>query len=473
MIVKYYATIITGFVETLLFGGIIYGWSAINYVFTREGYFSSSCNMSFNRSVTAENVLGCPNQQYNLELVFTLSVSLSFGLSIANGLILDYFGIWVLRTLSSVLLIFSCLTVAFSSPAISWVLYPSIILIGVSGVGLYLTNIETANLLPRRRGVVVNFINGAVVAGIVVFTVAKTAYQHGATVKQIFLFLSVLAFFTILRTYFLMPKILVPHEIPEGYNYGIQECCNQKNFVSESEMQQLVESSGGVEDEISGKSEQNTETLKSFVSTSIYILGVFSFSIQELRINFLVESMNAWLGILSKDNTFLTSSFLSAFGYIQISALIFSPVTGALFDFVFSYFNEKSNLSSKQATLKALSLNCFICSLSTIIYSVLTLIPIANLQYVTFMLAVLSNLLVTANLSLLVIQCFPMEHIGTLFGIAVLICAIVSTLQYPLYYVAVHYFENNFTFVNIIVLLLALLTLAHPANLYRRSKLSN
>lgn len=465
MNLKYYASIITGFIETLLFGGLIYGWSGLNYILTREGYFGSSCNASSNSS---ENVqAGCPDQEYNLELVFTLSVSLSFGLSIANGLILDNFGIWAVRTISSLLLVFSCIVIAFSTPATSYVLYPSMILIGVSGVGLYLTNLETANLLPKWRGVIVSLINGAVVAGIVVFTLAKTAYENEITIKEIFLFLAFLGFFTFIRTFFLMPKILIPHELPEHYYYGIKECCNKKSFDSETELL-LVDSANQNEEEVDEKKEE--KRLKTYVSTSIYLLGVYSFSIQELRVNFLVESMNAWLTKLLHHNTASVSTFLSAFGYTQISALIFSPIFGVLFDFTQKYYNKKGNLTAKQAALKSLSINCLICSSSTIMYSILTLIPLGNLQYISFILAVISNALVSANISLLVIQCFPMEYIGTLLGISVLLCAVVASFQYPFYYVAVHYFDGSFFAVDIFMLFLAVTTLAHPYNLYRCSK---
>ena len=127
------------------------------------------------------------------------------------GLILDHFGTWSVRTLASIFSILSSLMVAFSYQEISWILYPAFILIAISGTGIYTSNIQVANLYPRFRGLIVNLINGALIAGNVVGTDAKSAYQNGISLKAIFLFLAI----------FLMPKRVIPHTTTLPSNYCI------------------------------------------------------------------------------------------------------------------------------------------------------------------------------------------------------------------------------------------------------------
>ena len=81
----------------------------------------------------------------------------------------------------------------------------------------------------------------------------------------------------------------------------------------------------------------------------------------------------------------------------------------------------------------------------------------------------MANTLPTANASLLIIQCFPMKHFGKLFGLLMCVSTIIILLQYPMYFVAIHYFEGKFLVMNVILLCLVIATLVHPFNLYRKS----
>ena len=47
-----------------------------------------------------------------------------------------------------------------------------------------------------------------------------------------FKFLGVLAF---TRTFFLMPKRIIPHTLPNNYYYDIEECCLQSSTENENE----------------------------------------------------------------------------------------------------------------------------------------------------------------------------------------------------------------------------------------------
>ena len=446
---------------------IVYGWSSFDFIFTHEQYFIITCNASSKEAVNNTMVVEhC--QQYNLELIYTLAATIGLMSGIIWGLILDRFGTWTLRAISCIMFTSSSLMVAFSYQEISWILYPAFILISASGIGIYTTNGQVGNLYPRFRGLIVNLINGAFIANIFVGTVAKSAYQNGITLKAIFLFFAFFGMLAFIRTFFLMPKGIISHTLSNNYYYGIEECCLQSSTENENEYLLNNAESAVAANEDNNKMPELS--LKSCILTSIYLLAVYSSTVQELRVDYFIEALNSWLQYLIPNNPSLVSLQLSFFGYVQVVALLATSINGIIFDRSLHYFRENTNLSSKQANLRSLSVVCFICSSSTILYSIFNLASWVNLQYVTFILTIVSNSFVSANLQLLILQCFPMKYFGTLLGIAIFFWALATPLQYLLYYIAIHYCNGNFLVVNVFMLLLSITTLMHPLNLYRLSK---
>ena len=467
MTVKYFFTVFSTIIETICLTEIVYGWSSFDFILTAEGYFIFSCNSSSKEAVNNTMVVEhC--QQYNLELVYTLAATIGLMSGIVWGLILDCFGTWTLRAISCIMFISSSLMVAFSYQEISWILYPAFILISASGIGIYTSNGQVGNLYPRFRGLIVNLINGAFIASIFVGTAAKSAYQSGISLKAIFLFLAFLGVLGFMRTFFLMPKGIIPHTLPNNYYYGIKECCLQS--LTENEDKYLLDNKESAVTADEYKNKMPELSLKLCILTSIYLLAVYSSTVQELRLDFFIEALNSWLRYLIPNNTSLISLQLSSFGYVQTVALLATPINGLIFDKLLNYFRENPNLSSKQANLRSLSIVCCICSSSTILYSTLNLAPWVNLQYVTFTLTVISGSFTSSNLELLILQCFPMKYFGTLLGIAIFCWALATPLQYLLYYIAIHYCNGNFLVANVFMLVLSITTLMHPLNLYRLSK---
>ena len=80
MHLKNVIAVLAAILETLCVGNIVFGWSAMVYILTRENYFDSGCNLSISifHNQTSDSVI-CQSQQYNLELIFTLSVT--FGMA--------------------------------------------------------------------------------------------------------------------------------------------------------------------------------------------------------------------------------------------------------------------------------------------------------------------------------------------------------------------------------------------------------
>ena len=466
MTFKTFVTVVTAPIEITCVAALVSGWSSMQYILVKEHYFESGCNKS-NTSVhsnISENVI-CHYQLYNLGLIYTLSMFISTNLAVAGGAIMDRFGVRILRDLSTFLFSVSCTAIAFSTPQSSWILYPAMILLACSGVFFFTSNMPVANLYPKLRGTSVNIMNGASAASIAMFTIAKQAYEHAISLKAIFLFLSSLGVLLTLRTYFLMPRKTIPYDVPNNFYYGIKEyfCKPEDDAESEplvSDQQASLEKHNKFPD----------KSLKSCIFSSIYILGTLALAIQWLRLAFFIESLDAWLDYLLSRNKALISFNISVFGYMQFSALVLAVLNGITFDWLYHYFEKKVSLTSMQARLRGLAILSLICISSTLTYSVFTLINVIDLQYASYALNTMSDTFQSANLGLLVIQCFPMKHFGTLNGLAFFVSSIVLSMQFPLYYIAIHYFDGNFFVINLILLLLVIAVFAHPINLYRKSR---
>ena len=456
--------VLTAVLETLCVSDIIFGWSSMVYILTGEDYFTSNCNQSnssFHNNTSKDKI--CYSQQYNLELVFTMSVVVSLVASILGGLILDRFGTMVMRNVSTLLYMISCVAIAFSTPQTSWILYPAMIILATSGYFLYISNVQTANLFPKLRGTIVNVLNGALASSIVVFTLAKKAYESGISLKAIFLFMASLGFLFVLRTFFMMPKLMIPYDVSSDFRYGIKEYCSKK--VDDGESEELLQN--GSNDVMLDSDEKSW---KSYILNSLLLSGILSIGIQWLRVNVLIESLNVWLKNIIPHDPALVSLNISVFGYVELSGFVLAPLNGAVFDLFFHYFEKKSSSNSTNSKLKALAIVCLISSCSSILYSVFVLAEILVLQYLTYIGAAVANTFPSANISLLVIQCFPMKHFGKLLGFAVCCSAIIISLQYPVFYVGIHYYKGDFFVVNIIMLCLVIVTLVHPINIFRKSR---
>ena len=210
-------------------------------------------------------------------------------------------------------------------------------------------------------------------------------------------------------------------------------------------------------------------SLKSCVFSSLYLLATFTSVIQLVRVDVYIESLNSFLHNLLGNDTQLLKYDVGIFGYFHISAFIFVPMHGLIFDFLLRYYEMSPYLTSMQARKRSLSVMYLISSCISIICSIFALILNAKLQYATFLLIVMQTVFACANISLLLVQLFPMQHFGSLYGLVYAIYAIGIALQYGLYFVEIMFLQNNFFFINALFLVLCIATLFHPIDLYRKS----
>ena len=173
-----------------------------------------------------------------------------------------------------------------------------------SGWLLDISLLQTVNLFPRFRGTNVDIINGALDASLVIFSIVKAAYEAGISLKAIFLFMGfTIGIFALIRTFLLMPKMVLPYEVPDDFSYGISEYCkgtkSSSRRTSEEEallldqMEVVANSKKNGNNKFdSNDRDANVPKPKEAILNSLYILGTFSMVVQWFRCSFFIEALN-------------------------------------------------------------------------------------------------------------------------------------------------------------------------------------
>ncbi|XP_038055312.1 solute carrier family 43 member 3-like isoform X1 [Patiria miniata] len=239
-----------GAFENLLFSGVFFGWASLVYVVKQEGYFSHLCPPTNTSTNSTENVgitippaglqispsdptqasttlasVGpgggfptCPEQDAELQLMFTIATFCYEFLLFPMGIVLDKFGTLTMRLLSSCLIIAGLLLIAFSSRETAFLLYPATCFLAIGGVELMFTNMQISSLFGRRKATVMTFLSGCLDSSAFVFIIVKLLYESlGVPLQTSFFVLAGICLTMCLNTLLLPKTSHIPYPLPPGY----------------------------------------------------------------------------------------------------------------------------------------------------------------------------------------------------------------------------------------------------------------
>ncbi|MEL6806066.1 MAG: hypothetical protein AAFO91_20090, partial [Bacteroidota bacterium] len=234
---KRYASLVSGTVEVLLGGGIIYGWAPLSAVLAKEMYFCSDQNETEGENTNTTDNFTCPtemkeSQKENIAFVYTTAtLVLSFS-NVFSGTLYDRFGTFKTRIATSLLFLTGCLLMVLSGPGSNPILvFLGMCSLAVAGSLLLITNLQLGNLFGAFRALTVTLIEGATDSSAFVFLLAKLAHGQGISLQTFFLFLALLMLLQICRTLILMPVKYIPFPLPddENYDYGLLSKCGSSD----------------------------------------------------------------------------------------------------------------------------------------------------------------------------------------------------------------------------------------------------
>ena len=467
----------TAFLEILFLDGAVDGWPSLQYVLQKEGYFEYLCendSLHFdlnNVSMAKSPEKDCPEQESSFNLVYTLLLSALFLCSFPVGWLFDRLAsTWIYRCIASACFTLSFLLLTVSGPATSVLLYPSMIIMAMSGYALLVSNFQLANLAKSGRNAIITAMNGVMDSAVIVFLLIKKGYDNGTNLYTIFQIFTLLTLFIWARTFILMPQKVIYYPLnAHSTIYGWKEwVCFKKR--EESHVPREMETvSGGVAS--NEKPKNNTEIIKSkrkiqkqkvpFTSClKIKLLwtSIFHLSALNLRLSTFYGAVTQWLeGIGESDERI--SQLIDDLGIILIFTVCVAPLNGLLVDLVTRYVQDENK---KVCDLMGSFASMLASSSLGILMSVMTLIPSIYGSFICHLF--LTGFVFGGGVAFIMAH-FPSEHLGKLIGIQLTCVGVVNLLQYALFAISIAV-DPTFFYINIAMLLLCFLTLIHPVAIW-------
>ncbi|XP_047208760.1 equilibrative nucleobase transporter 1-like [Girardinichthys multiradiatus] len=455
-------TFATGLVECLCFAGAVFGWASLVFVLKVDGYFSSLC---FNSTgVNDTQILDCSAQDEQFSLIFTITAFMNNFLTLPNGFLYDHFGTTVARLFAIFLYTVGTLMVAFSSPALPYLLFPALPFMAVGGILFLISNMQVGNLFGSHRSTIINLYNGAFDSSSALFLIIKLLHESGVSLRAAFLFLSACSVFHILRTFFLLPRSFIPYPLPDRYVYGIS--CDAIQTVS-SELTANGHTQSAVEDTLFTKDVpfKQEKTFRECLLSRFFVCHLLWLSLMQLRHYLFIGTLNPMLQRLTEGDSSLVSQYTNAFAFTQLCAVLCGPCNGLIMDRHRSK-PRAAGETEHEADLRASVLSLFLTVLQCLLFSLCASTPYLRLQYLTFILQVLNRSFLYGGIAAFISVAFPSCHFGKLYGLAMSLSASFSLLQYPCFALVNGALGGDPLYVNIGLTLLSLLAFIHPLYVY-------
>ncbi|NXP54176.1 S43A3 protein, partial [Heliornis fulica] len=404
---KRVGTFISGLLECGAFCGIIFGWECLVFAGPTP---TAGSNHTQN--------LDCSPQDEQFSLVFTVGSFMNNFMIFPMGFIFDRFGTTIARLIAISLYTGGTLLVAFSTSELAVLLFPAMSMLSVGGMLLILTNMQVGNLFGKYRSIIITLYNGAFDSSSAIFLIIKVLYEHGLSLRTMFLFMAACSAWHLLRTLFLMPRTRIPYPLPPAYNYGwiSSRACGSHPIPSHPIPSHgwWVPSRGGAAG-CSGRAPRYT-SFGACVCTWLFACHVVWLSVLQLRHYLFIGTLNPLLPHLARGAPHLVSTYTNAFAFTQLCGVLCAPWNGLILD------RHKRGAASRPEGNWSPSLPpCLLCSGVTR--------P--------------TGLGVAQELWARWLTCgppwvkrwaggrFPPQHFGKLYGLAMALSALVALLQYP------------------------------------------
>lgn len=475
----YLATLLTGLLECIGFAGVLFGWTSLVYVFKEQCYFVEPGEQDCGPRSNATGPPGSKAQDEKFSLIFTLASFMNNFMTFPTGYIFDRFKTTVARLIGIFFYTCATLTIAFTTADSAVLLFLAMPMLAVGGMLFLITNLQIGNLFGKHRSTIITLYNGAFDSSSAVFLIIKLLHERGIKLWASFLFLSACSAWHVGRTFLLMPRGHIPYPLPPNYSYGL--CSRfgtgkEEKKAAEPETKELQskefvspkEENSGPGQEQGQEQGQEHRSFRSCVLSRRFVLHVVWLSTIQLWHYFFIGSLNSLLTSLAGSDNVQVSAFTNAFAITQFFGVLCAPWNGLLMDCLKQKYQKeakKTGSSASAATLCSTVPSLALTSLLCLGFALCASIPVIRLQYVTFILQVISrSFLYGCNAAFLTLA-FPSEHFGKLFGLVMALSAVVSLLQFPLFKLSP---QNIAVYVS--MGLAIFLTLAHPFLVYRECR---
>ncbi|XP_066960955.1 equilibrative nucleobase transporter 1-like isoform X1 [Macrobrachium rosenbergii] len=365
----------SGFLETALWSGTIFGWASLVHVLKIQGVFSHLCrddsqegwNGTFAISLPGDEdeftvpspiTRGCRAQDEQFALIGTVAMVLYSTPGILIGYGLHHLGQAFSRITSSVLISLGFVLLSLTSEATPGYLWGGSIFVSVGGNIIRMSCLEFGNLFPERRNTVMGMVSGIYTLSAAVFMFMQSAFEAGYRWKMICQLMAVGSSLIVITTIFI-PWHHIPHDDDEEADYDQQlECLAADTDKDGNKMKDgrinMSACERNISDVSAGKAPRSRQIplSKSLFSVSMGLLQFWLVS-NMFPITIFGTYFNSWISRFSR-NIEEAAYYSRLFGYANILCALATPIPGSIIDALSAYFRKsKKGLDEKVANVQA------------------------------------------------------------------------------------------------------------------------
>ena len=456
-------SIIASIIENLFFTGAVFGWPALQYILTKQGYFSELCfntNISNSSQTHADyKSLTCVAAEIRFNLVFTLATSLMLISALPFVFIMRRYGTWVSRSMATTLYTAGFIMLALMTVRTSGLFIAATIFIAVGGMQLLITDEQLGRLSTSFQSTYVTIISGLFNTGAVTFKFVKWMYNAGVRLETAMWTLTGLTAFLWLRTFLLMPKALIPHPLPSNYKFLIlgrfEVAISKKDIVVPDETTPL---------QGEGASEDSENDWKSSATSCLFWSNAIHFCLTYFSSLCFIGKFVTWLSDFQ--TSFQIVFDMKVAGTLGlVSAIILSPLPDLVAEAV-AYCLKNKIADKHKRKLRGLSITMAITCLFATLQAIAIAIPnvYSALAFVTLL-----RLFVFGGNADFLTAAFPIKHFDILLSITFFVAGVFNLLQYGLFVLSRISPEGN-NAANCIIVGLCIITCYHPVIVWIKSR---
>jgi len=403
---KRWLYVLLAFMQICFTSGIIYGWPALELMLIEDGFYEDRCEKGAERP--------CDAQSLYTFMMYTVATFVNNLAAIVNGFVLDRFGPRFTSLISSGIFLGGCalFNAGINNP-LAYVV--GFALLGFSGPGIYVAVMHLNNLFPGRQATVLSFFSGSFGVSSFVFRWFKLAREYNRelfTLSHEFTMLIIIMFPFLLASFFIWPD--KPFQLPKQHREESESLISNKELVAPAKEQLM--------------------TLK-------YWLPVVWISLSNLRVASYMGTINHEFDSFHAEVFF----WIWNFGFVGV------PFFGTIVD--------------KKGTIWSI----FITNLLMFLFCILSLVPLQNIQYLSFVLISTVNVGMWGLFYTYLSQTFGFANYGKLLGVACVAIALIGLIKYPLFTVTLVWLDDNYLYMNILFAALSVPVFYTPYYLWRHS----
>uniref|UniRef100_A0A9L0K6P4 Solute carrier family 43 member 3 n=1 Tax=Equus asinus TaxID=9793 RepID=A0A9L0K6P4_EQUAS len=437
-----------GLLECLGFVGVLVAWASLVFVIKTEHYFEELCepNAWLTGNTTLTNFKA---QDEKFSLIFTLASFMNNFMTFPTGYIFDHFKNTVARLIAIFLYTTATLTIAFTSAESALLLFLAMPMLTVGGILFLITNLQVGNLFGKHRSTIITLYNGAFDSSSAVFLLL---YEQGVSLRASFLFFSVFSVWHVGCTFLLLPRGHIPYPLDCG-----------PEIEGERGPQSILLSPSEIPDP---GQQKELHSFWSYAFSRRFAWHLMWLSMIQLWHYISIGTLNSLLTTLAKGTRYVVGIYTNVFAITQFFGVLCAPWNGLLMDPLKQRYQKKGSFSASAVALCSTVPSLALTSLLCLGFALCASVPVLPLQYVTFILQVISRSFLYGGNAAFLTLAFPPEHFGKIFGLVMVLSAIVSLLHFPIFTFIKGPLQNDPFYLNVMLVLVTLLTFIHPFLVY-------